>query len=255
MSTIEQDWSSYRDRLNVTSRLLRVLGSALTELGIMFLVDLQAQEFVPGADAVRSSTAKLHTDLEHTLALPGSIHTVADYSRWLIRFFGIYQPLEQLLGGFARWTATGIRIDELGHTAALRKDLKAMKCDPNDIELAAREALPMVETLGHAFGSLYVLEGSKLGGRYILKDVRNRLGNDIEGVEAFFTGYGADSAARWASFKASLDRFSTLRPTEFPEVIAGAGMTYAAIAAWMSPLSDVHSERRANQQPRQRDLV
>jgi heme oxygenase len=202
------------------------------------MLDLQAREFVPGADAVRSFTAKMHCEVERTLALPGSIQTMAAYRRWLIRFFGIYRPLELLLNGFAGWTATGIRIDQLGHTAALLKDLKAMACDPAGIELASRGALPMVETFGQAFGAFYVLEGSKLGGRYILKDLSNRLGNEIEGMDAFFTGYGADTAVRWASFKGSLDRFSALRPVEFPEVVAGARMTFAAIDAWMAPLAD-----------------
>jgi heme oxygenase len=202
------------------------------------LISLQATEFVPGADAVRSLTAKLHSEVEHNLALPGSIQTIADYRCWLFRFFGIYQPLEHLLSCFAGWTETGIRIDQLGHTGALLKDLKAMVCDLDDVELAPRGALPMIETLGQAFGALYVLEGSKLGGRYILKDLSNRLGSDIEGMDAFFTGYGSDTAVRWASFKGSLDKFSALRPLEFPEVITGARMTYAAIDAWMSPLAD-----------------
>jgi heme oxygenase len=199
------------------------------------LLDLQAQQFVPGADAVKSFTAQQHCEVERTLALPGSIQTMADYRRWLIRFFGLYQPLEHLLSGFAGWHAAGIRIDQLGHTEALVKDLKAMVCDFDSVELASREALPMVETFGDAFGALYVLEGSKLGGRYILKDLSNRLGSEIEGMDAFFTGYGTNTAVRWASFKGSLDKFSALRPAEFPEVIAGAKMTYAAIGAWMSP--------------------
>jgi heme oxygenase len=163
---------------------------------MMPLLDLQAREIVPGADAVRSLPAKLHCAVERTLALPECIQTMADYRRWLIRFFGIYQPLELLLNGFAGWTAAGIRFDQLGHTEALLKDLKAMACDPDSIELASAEALPMVETFGQAFGALYVLEGSKLGGRYILKDLSNRLGSEIEGMNAFFTGYGADTAVR-----------------------------------------------------------
>ena len=204
----------------------------------MPLLDHQAQEFVPGADAVRSFTARLHFEVERTLALPGSIQTMVDYRRWLIQFFGVYQPLEHLLSGISGWAAAGIQIDRLGHTEALVKDLKAMGCDPEDVELVSRAALPMVETISQAFGALYVVEGSKLGGRYILKDLSNRLGSDIEGMDAFFTGYGADAAVRWASFKGSLDKFSALRPAEFPEVIAGAKMTYAAIDAWMSPLAD-----------------
>jgi heme oxygenase len=208
---------------------------------IAHLLDRQAPEFVPGAETVRSFTANLHCEIERTLALPGSIQTMADYHRWLIRFFGIYQPLEHLLSGFAGWPAAGIRIDQLGHTEALLEDLKAMVCDPNNIELASREALPLIETLGQAFGSLYVLEGSKLGGRYILKDLSNRLGRGIEGMDAFFTGYGAHTAVRWESFKCSLNQFSALRPAEFPEIIAGAKMTFAAIGSWMSPLVDSRS--------------
>ena len=201
----------------------------------MPLLDRQARQLATGADAVKSFTATQHCEVERTLALPASIQTIADYRRWLIRFFGIYQPLEHLLSGFRGWAATGIRIDRLGHTEALLKDLKAMSCDPDDIELASLGALPMVETFGQAFGALYVLEGSKLGGRYILKDIRSRLGSEIDGMDAFFTGYGADTAVRWELFKGSLDRFSALRPVEFPEVLAGAKMTFAAIGSWMSP--------------------
>jgi heme oxygenase len=200
--------------------------------------DLHSQDSVLSADAVRSSTALQHQEIERTLALPGSIETMADYRRWLVRFFGIYQPLESLLRGFAGWTATGIRIHQMGHTEALLKDLKVLEWDLDDIELASQDALPVIETFGQAFGALYVLEGSKLGGRYILRDLSNRLGREIEGINAFLTGYGADAAIRWASFKGSLNQFSALRPAEFPEIIAGAKMTFVAIGAWMSPLTD-----------------
>ena len=200
--------------------------------------DLHARDFALGADMLRSSTELAHQEVERIMALPGSIETMADYRRWLVRFFGIYQPLEYLLRGFAGWTATDIRPHQMGHTEALLKDLKVLKFDPDHIELASQNALPVIETFGQAFGALYVLEGSKLGGRHILRDLSNRLGREIEGRDAFLTGNGAYTAIRWASFKASLNHFSALRPAEFPEIIAGAKMTFAAIGDWMLPLAD-----------------
>src|SRR5450755_1127101 len=92
LSRIEQTGSSYRDKLDFCSRQPTGREPALTELHMMPLISLQAREFVPGADAVRSFTAKLHCEVERTLALPGSIQTMADYRRWLIRFFWICKP-------------------------------------------------------------------------------------------------------------------------------------------------------------------
>jgi heme oxygenase len=168
--------------------------------------------------------------------LPQSIVTFGDYRRWLARFLGIYQPIEARLHAFPEWSLWGIRIGELGHSIGLRRDLAAMNASTEEFPSAPETALPSLPTFAEAFGALYVIEGSKLGGRFILRDLASRLGSEIEGVTAFFHGHGEHSGVKWNAFRRSLDAFLAQHPLEFPNVVAGANSTFASIEKWMSPL-------------------
>jgi heme oxygenase (biliverdin-IX-beta and delta-forming) len=197
---------------------------------------------VPGSSALKAATASLHLEVERALALPGSIRTLSDYKNWLTGFFTMYRPLEDRLDGFTDWSEWGIALESLGHSKALARDLAALECDSAHLALAPQDSLPRIETFGQAFGASYVMEGSKLGGRFILRDLAGKLGPQIEGADAFFSGHGENTGRMWNSFVASLDRFSSERPEEFPEVVEGAKATFAAIRVWMTPLAPSEPE-------------
>jgi heme oxygenase len=59
-------------------------------------------------------------------------------------------------------------------------------------------------TPAEALGALYVLEGSSLGGRVILKELKRR-DVSLAGL-GFLDPYGADTSRRWQSFLAILER-------------------------------------------------
>jgi heme oxygenase len=187
----------------------------------------------PGTSDLRLKTQASHREVEQTLALPASIQTLADYRRWLIRFLGLYGPLEARLSTFSQWSDWGICIEDVGHSASLRRDIRALGTNVQDIPQATPSALPSIQTFSNAFGALYVLEGSKLGGKFILRDLADRLGPAIEGASAFFTGHGEKSGLSWNAFRQSLDAYLIRYPLEFPEVAAGAESTFAAVQAWM----------------------
>jgi heme oxygenase len=193
---------------------------------------------VAGALALRAATAACHQEVDQALGLPGSIQTLNDYRIWLQRFYGLYCPLENNLRRFSAWHDWGIAIEGMEQTTALVNDLTELECDAAIIELASDSALPNLPTFAHAFGALYVLEGSKLGGRFILRDLAGRLGTDIAGSDSFFAGHGPQTALIWTKFRASIDRFSIERPGEFDGMIEGAKATFAAVQMWMSPLRD-----------------
>jgi heme oxygenase len=189
-----------------------------------------------GSSRLRSATASHHQAIDHALGLPASIQTLEDYEAWLARFFALYQPMESTLRGFPQWPEWDIDIAELGMAAALSCDLAALRRDVSLIKPAPQGRLPKLATFPAALGSLYVLEGSKLGGRFILHDLAGRLGAGIAGSDAFFAGNGSQTGSRWSRFQSSLDRFSAGRPGEFDEVVSGAQATFSAVQDWMSPL-------------------
>ncbi len=185
---------------------------------------------------VREATAEAHRRIEQALALPDSIRTIGDYRAWLGRFFGMYLPLEEFFRGFSAWGDWKIDLNALGQARALRQDLIALDCDPCSIELAAGDALPRLTSFAEALGALYVLEGSKLGGRMILRELLPRLSSEIAGAWTFFEGHGAETGARWVDFRSSLDAFCAAEPAALDSVIEGANATFSAIHRWMLPL-------------------
>ncbi len=189
-----------------------------------------------GTSALRAVTQTAHRQVEEVLALPQSIRGLYDYNRWLIRFLGIYEPLETLLAAFTQWQDWDIRLEDLGHVESLKKDTRAMHLDLQEIDLAPQHSLPQLHSFSEAFGALYVIEGSKLGGRFILRDLSARLGSEIDGATAFFQGHGEQAGASWNAFKHSLDAFLFENSGEFPRVAAGAKSTFASIQAWMTPV-------------------
>jgi heme oxygenase len=80
-------------------------------------------------------------------------------------------------------------------------------------------------------GSMYVVEGSTLGGAIIAREVENRLGLTAETGCAYFRSYGRDIAAMWKSFGAVLLEASS---PEADDLIVGAAQdTFTVMHHWL----------------------
>ena len=80
-----------------------------------------------------------------------------------------------------------------------------------------------------ALGILYVMEGSVLGGRVILKNLGKNLGlADDESGARYFYGYGAQTGTRWKSFMEWLAGYEAAHDCG-EEIIAGANHAFASI--------------------------
>jgi heme oxygenase len=180
-------------------------------------------------------TAALHEQTEIRLGLPGAIRTPDDYQNWLCRFLGLYEPLEQSLAGFGQWGDNGFTLPSPSHSACLAADLEAIGVDPASVPRAPPTLLPRLPTFAHALGALYVLEGSTLGSRVILRDIEARIGPQITGATRFFGGRGTAVGPTWQTFKTALNAFGRERPRLGADVISGAEGAFRAIAAWFAP--------------------
>lgn len=79
-----------------------------------------------------------------------------------------------------------------------------------------------------ALGIMYVIEGSTLGGRFILKNINEALGYSAEHGAEYFAGYGNATGSHWKSFMNQMTQYeeSTKNDTE---IIAGANFAFDAI--------------------------
>lgn len=199
----------------------------------LLLADIAAASL---STRLRTQTAPLHEQIDVLLGLPGAIRTLDDYRCWLSQFFGLYGPLEQSLERFSEWGHHGFTLPLPNHSARLAADLHAIGVDPASVSRAPATLLPRLPTFAHALGALYVLEGSTLGGRVILRDVEARIGPQITGATQFFSGGGVAAGQTWRIFKTTLDAFGHECPTLWSDTISGAESVFHAITAWFVSL-------------------
>lgn len=172
---------------------------------------------------LREATASRHAAIDTLLALRrpfGSAH----YTRVLqgfAAFLSAWEPCmtRALPATWQSWFAPSLRLH------LVQQDLAAMGA--SHVPCAA--AVPGLETPAAALGSLYVLEGSALGGRSIAAAARRQLGVTRDHGAAYFHGCGCATAPRWRAF---LDRVAAdlETPDDRLQAVQGATATFDALA-------------------------
>lgn len=113
----------------------------------------------------------------------------------------------------------------------------------NDLKVAGSEKTQTVAispfknvteiSVPFAMGIMYVVEGSTLGGRFILKNIQENLGFDEENGATYFSGYGNKTGSFWKKYLNSLTDFETKTNSE-EEIIAGADYAFRVIGKHLS---------------------
>ncbi|RZJ65744.1 MAG: heme oxygenase [Flavobacterium sp.] len=79
-----------------------------------------------------------------------------------------------------------------------------------------------------ALGIAYVVEGSTLGGRFILKNIESVLGFDENSGATYFAGYGNKTGSRWKNFLESVTGYAVSGDSS-GEIIEGAEFAFNRI--------------------------
>jgi heme oxygenase len=83
----------------------------------------------------------------------------------------------------------------------LRQDLAALGIAPAD----APARVPALPDAAAAWGSVYVMEGSALGGQVVTRSLAEAGLHPHRGA-AYFHGWGGETPAMWRDFRATLER-------------------------------------------------
>lgn len=188
---------------------------------------------------LRAQTAPQHQQTEALLGFPDTIQTLADYRLCLCKFLGLYRPLERSLANFSEWDQHGFLLPSPNQNDCLAADLAVLGVEPASVLGAAPQLLPALPTFAHALGALYVLEGSRLGGRIILRALEERIGPQISGATRFFGDRGTAVGQTWLTFKTALDAFGDTRPILRGDVVSGAKSVFLSMTAWFAPMDRI----------------
>ena len=187
--------------------------------------------------SLRDATAVRHRILESLLPLSTPPLEVALYSRALSGFEVFLQAWEPHLRSalpvrLHAWLTTRSRYE------LVRGDIENLRCERTPITASLKEAcIALVNGIDlggacatyAAFGSMYVLEGSALGGQVIAKAARDSLDIHEHNGGAYFNGSGAATAARWRSFLGMLEAEVGREPTPCAAASKAAEQTFDAL--------------------------
>ena len=114
----------------------------------------------------------------------------------------------------------------------LTADLAALGMSQEDIAALPRcePASELALSLESAWGSLYVMEGSVLGGRIISKALEDEAWMPSGGLR-YFDPHGAMTGVLWRRFQAAL--YTADAPESNPVIELGALRTFELLRSWL----------------------
>jgi heme oxygenase (biliverdin-IX-beta and delta-forming) len=179
------------------------------------------------ASVVKEATQTLHAEVENLL-LPklNAIESPVGYAAILTMFYGYFSPMEALI----RQHITPEQLPDIPErrkAGAILQDLSAIGHSCRGIPVCLH--LPEIKNTAQAFGALYVLEGSTLGGKLIAKMLlKNKALSLTEKALTFFSGYNERTGSKWKTF---LEGFN--QQTGAEEIVKSANDTFYHLKCWM----------------------
>jgi heme oxygenase len=180
-------------------------------------------------ERLRVETRPAHDQIEHALDLPGRMTSRDGYRAVLERFYGFHvaweAAIEPVIADHAFFHPRR-KLD------LLVQDLRALGLDDRTMAGLPR-CLPLMPlpSPAAAFGAMYVVEGSTLGGSVIARHVERALGLRPEAGCAYFRSYGSATGRMWSAFRTRLMAMSS--PGVDDVIVASAQRTFDVMQGWL----------------------
>jgi heme oxygenase len=171
---------------------------------------------------LRTATTPMHKALEDNeiskkLMDPGV--SLSDYAFYLACMGEVMKMYDEQVLPLISTVITDA--EQRKKTAGIDEDLTFLYAQGMDKQpVTAMHSFSASENLSYALGYAYVIEGSTLGGRVILKHINATLGLENQGTR-FFAGYGAETGTYWKNFLAGFTAYILENNTQ-NEAIRGA---------------------------------
>lgn len=187
---------------------------------------------------LRSKTANSHQLIEQNSAsqlLISKEVTIAQYAHYLKRLYGFVHGFEKMVFPILEHNPL-LQLDERRKSHFIQADLAllnhaAAQPDVNDEIFSTH-----YPTAAAAFGGMYVLEGSTLGGQIISKHLSKILGAAVAGKTTYLSAYAKQTGTMWKSFLQLLCEAAASNNHE-DEIIESAVNTFSLLNNCLSDYS------------------
>lgn len=147
---------------------------------------------------IKEATKTDHQETEKKVVLRiKNINTNEDYIELLKCFYAYFNTVEKAIAPYINTVLPDY--NERRNSSYIKTDIEELGGTID--KLPAANATQVKDAL-QAMGALYVLEGSIMGGPYIVQMLQKK---GIEKGFSFFSGYGNESGLKWATFTSALN--------------------------------------------------
>ena len=178
---------------------------------------------------LKARTAHQHQQTEDGVDLMSEDFSREDYRNLLVKFYAFYKSFESKMHVAVCENPIDLEYPERLNSPKLLADLTNLEMTEGEIgAVKTFDELPVLDSKEEIFGSLYVIEGSTLGGQYISRHLKEKFGLDETNGVAFFSGYGKETGKMWNTFREKITEFAeTSRNHE--AIIKSANATFEKI--------------------------
>ena len=181
-------------------------------------------------------TRAAHRSIESSLAFApvmSESFTLEQYTCLLKGFYGFIAPVESTV--ISLLTDLLPDASERQKTGWLVQDLTALSLSSKEMSKLPLRHYTFTNRY-EAFGFLYVIEGSTLGGQMIVKKLKE---NPLlaSAVFHYYTGYGTATGQRWKAFKEAINH---IPEAHHQAVVRSANDTFAALESYMNKNASSH---------------
>ena len=178
--------------------------------------------------ALKRETRAAHEAIERVVDVPASFSCQHRYRELLGRFYGFHAAWEEQAEAAIADPAFCRPRRKL---PLLVRDLVALGLGDRVGSLPICPSVAPMRTRAAAIGSMYVLEGSTLGGTLLAKAAERRLGLSAAAGCAYFRSYGPNVGPMWKSF--CLYAEGAVAPSEHEAAVDSALSTFASLQGWL----------------------
>jgi heme oxygenase (biliverdin-IX-beta and delta-forming) len=180
---------------------------------------------------LKAETAIHHAQLENALDLMRESWSFDEYIALLEGFYGYVAAWENAVTAHMPDHLRAF-FNARRKTAWLAADLAFLTGDARRVAgLPLAQDLPPLDTVGGLLGSMYVVEGSTLGGRFIAPHVAKLFHLDTGHGNAYFEGYGERTGSMWNVFRDTAS--ATVPATQYDMAVTSAIATFDGLHAWL----------------------
>ena len=176
---------------------------------------------------LRRETEADHRNVEGAIPLMHQGLNIAEYVQCLQRIYGVVAAWEERASEVApEWLQPTLVARQ--RRPLLERDLAWFGVAEKDDQ---RPTLPEMNNLSSLFGTMYVMEGSTLGGQFIARHVEAALHLSEGRGNSYFRGHGSQTGPLWKEF---CEMLKLRIPDEQTDaVVVSAKAMFSTFGTWM----------------------